>query len=214
MFRTAIVVMQFMISAHAGLVNYVEGPLNVQLHQQVPAGMPIQTGPQSHTEILLNPGSFLRLDQNTTVVFDSIELTNIELRVITGAVLIESAELDKQTPIHVTTGNLKTVILSSGMYRFSGDTASVIDGKLRTADSSITINIPPLSGDYMMTVVGGAQTDLAFRPPIVGISPGDCKNMREFDLDYAFSASLGFDVMKTTAAISPRLSCSRATDAG
>src|ERR1700730_1968997 len=114
MIVAAIVLMQFMISAKAGLVNYVEGQTKVSLHQQVLAGAPIQTGPQSHAEVLLNPGSFLRLDQNTTVVFDSVELTDIELRVVTGAVLIESAELDKQTPIHVTTGNLKTVILSSG----------------------------------------------------------------------------------------------------
>ncbi len=30
MFKAAIVVMQFMISAQAGLVNYVEGPANVR----------------------------------------------------------------------------------------------------------------------------------------------------------------------------------------
>ena len=127
-----------MISAQAGLVNYVEGPANVQLHQQVPAGIPIQTGPQGHAEILLNPGSFLRLGENSTVVLDSIELTQIAIRVMNGAALIESAEIDKQAPIRVTMGNLKTLIISPGLYRFSDQTASVIDGKLRTVDSSVT----------------------------------------------------------------------------
>jgi hypothetical protein len=139
MFKAAIVVLQFMISAQAGLVNYVEGPANVQLHQQVPVGTPIQTGPQGHAEILLNPGSFLRLGENSTVVLDSVELTEIAIRVVSGTVLIESAEIDKETPIRVTTGNLSTLIVSSGLYRFSDDTASVIDGKLRTADSSMTV---------------------------------------------------------------------------
>jgi hypothetical protein len=139
MIAAAIVLMQFMISAKAGLVNYVEGQTNVSLHQQVLAGAPIQTGPQSHAEILLNPGSFLRLDQNTSVVLDSVELTNIELRVVAGTALIESVTLDKQTPIRVNTGNLRTAILSPGVYVFSGDTASVIDGKLQTADSSVTV---------------------------------------------------------------------------
>src|SRR5712691_1393627 len=124
MFKAAIVVMQFMISAQAGLVNYVEGPANVQLHQQVPVGTPIQTGPQGHAEILLNPGSFLRLSENSTVVLDSVELTEIAIRVVSGTVLIESAEMDKETPIRVSTGKLSTLIVSSGLYRFADDTAS------------------------------------------------------------------------------------------
>ena len=95
MFRALIVVMQFMISAQAGLVNYVEGPVNVQLHQQIPAGTPIQTGPQGHAEILLNPGSFLRVGENSTVILDSVELTQIAVRVVNGIALIESAEVDK-----------------------------------------------------------------------------------------------------------------------
>ena len=84
MFRTAIVVMQFMISAHAGLVNYVEGPVNVQLHQQLGVGSPVQTGLQGHAEILLNPGSFLRVGENSTVVLDSVELNQIVVRIVHG----------------------------------------------------------------------------------------------------------------------------------
>jgi FecR-like protein len=139
MFRAAVVVMQFMISAQAGLVNYVDGPVNVQLYQQLAAGTPIQTGPQGHVEILLNPGSFLRLGENSTIVLDSVQLTHIAVRVVSGAASIESTEIDKRTPIRVTTGNLQTLIVSSGSYRFSDDTASVIDGKLRTAESAITV---------------------------------------------------------------------------
>jgi FecR-like protein len=138
MVAAIIVLMQYMISAKAGLVNYVEGQANVIVHQQVSAGAPIQTWAQSHVEILLNPGSFLRLDENTTVVLDSVDLTNIEVRVVSGAILIETAQADKQTPIRVTAGNLKTAIVAPGVYQFSGDTASVIDGKLRTADGSLT----------------------------------------------------------------------------
>src|ERR1700686_4260096 len=139
MITLAIVLMQLMISTRAGLVNYVEGQSNIFVHEQAPAGTPIETGLQSHAEILLNPGSFLRLGQNTTVVLDSVELTNIELHVVAGTALIESVALDKQTPIRVNTGNLRTAILSPGVYVFSGDTASVIDGRLQTADSSITV---------------------------------------------------------------------------
>src|SRR6266850_4812118 len=139
MLALALVLMQFMISARAGLVNYVDGQTSVRLHEQVPAGTLIQTGPNSHVELLLNPGSFLRLDENSTVVLDSVELTNIAVRVVAGSALLEAGAIDKRTPISVTTGGLRVLIVSSGMYRFSGDTAAVLDGKLKTADSSLTI---------------------------------------------------------------------------
>lgn len=42
-------------------------------------------------------------------------------------------------PIRITTGGLTVSVVSSGMYRFYGDTAVVIRGKLRTADSSVTV---------------------------------------------------------------------------
>src|SRR5437867_2944165 len=120
----AFFLMQFIISAKAGLVNYVDGQINVRLHEQVSVGTPIQTGPHSHVEMLLNPGSFLRLDENSTVVLDSVELTNIAVRLIEGAALIETADINKETPIRVTTGNLRVLIVSPGLYRFSDATAS------------------------------------------------------------------------------------------
>jgi len=153
----AFVLMQFMISAKAGLVNYVDGQANVRLHEQVPTGASIQTGPDSHVELLLNPGSFLRLDENSTVVLDTVELTNIAVRVVVGGALLDAAEIDKRTPIRVTTGSLTVLISSAGMYRFSGDTAAVLDGKLRTADSSSTVKkgreITANGGQYEQTRV-------------------------------------------------------------
>ena len=48
----------------------------------------------------------------------------------------------------------------------------------------------PLSGDYQMTLVGGDKTDIGLGGGIVGISPGDCKNNSETNLNFAFSRSL------------------------
>src|SRR5260370_21432266 len=104
MLPLAFVLMQFMISAKAGLVNYVDGQTNVHLREQVAAGSPIETGPNSHAELLLNPGSFLRLDENSTVVLDSVELTNIAVRVVAGNALVEAADIATRTPIRITPG--------------------------------------------------------------------------------------------------------------
>jgi hypothetical protein len=129
-------VMQFIISAHAGLVNYVDGPTNVRVHDQVAAGIPIETSAGGRAEILLNPGSFLRLDQNTKVVLDSVDLTNIAIHVLAGNAMVETASVDRHSPIMVTTGKLHTKVVAAGLYRFSGDTAGVLDGRLQVADSS------------------------------------------------------------------------------
>jgi len=130
--------MQYMVSAKAGLVNYVDGQVNVRLHEQITAGTPIETGLQSHVELLLNPGSFLRIGEDSQVVLDSVELSNIAVRIVKGAALIEASDIDKQIPIRVTTGNLQVLIVSSGAYRFSDGTALVLEGRLRTADKSRT----------------------------------------------------------------------------
>jgi len=138
--------MQFIISAKAGLVNAVQGPANVRIQEQVQAGSPIETSATSRVEILLNPGSFLRLGENSRVVLDSVELTNIGVRILSGSAIIESGTIEKDSPIRVTTGQLTVFIVAPGLYRFSenaesvASVASVLDGELRTADSALSIN--------------------------------------------------------------------------
>jgi len=139
MLATAFLVMQFIISAKAGLVNAVEGVTNVRVQQQVPAGTLIQTGSTGRIEVLLNPGSFLRLGENAHVVLDSVELTNIAVRILSGSAIIEATTIDKDNPIRVTEEELTVLIVAPGLYRFSKNTASVTDGELQTADGGISI---------------------------------------------------------------------------
>src|SRR5437867_3212568 len=154
--------MQYMVSAKAGLVNYVDGQVNVRLHEQITAGTPIETGLQSHVELLLNPGSFLRIGEDSQVVLDSVELSNIAVRIVKGAALIEASDIDKQIPIRVTTGNLQVLIVSSGAYRFSDGTALVLEGRLRTADKSRTIKkgrqITSFGDSYMVSNIVARPT--------------------------------------------------------
>jgi FecR-like protein len=158
-----IVALQYMVSAKAGLINYIEGQTNVRLHQQVAEGMPIETGPRGHVEVLLNPGSFLRLGEHSSVVLDSVELSNMSVRVVEGAALIEAAEIDKKTPIRVSTGGLHVTISTPGVYRFFGDTAAVVDGKLRVDDSSMTIKkgrqVTEANGNYIEGATALAFSD-------------------------------------------------------
>lgn len=59
------------------------------------------------------------------------------------------------------------------------------------ADMNVDVVISrPLSGDYLMSVVGGRQSDIVQKDGVVGISPLDCSNRTEANLNYAFSGSL------------------------
>jgi hypothetical protein len=139
MLIAAFVMMQFIISAKAGLVNAVEGTANVRLQEQVQAGALVQTGPAGRVEILLNPGSFLRLGENSEAVLDSVDLTNISVRILAGDGVVESSNIDKDSPIRVIDGSLNVLIVEPGTYRFSGNTAFVVGGELRTDDSAHSI---------------------------------------------------------------------------
>src|SRR5438874_9825656 len=97
----------FLVSTKAGLVNYVQGAATVKAATSVPAGKPIGTGPGGAVEILLNPGSYLRMGENSQVVLDKVDLSDISVRIIQGSAVLEANGVDKDLPIHVTSGKLK-----------------------------------------------------------------------------------------------------------
>ncbi|HSU89257.1 MAG TPA: FecR domain-containing protein, partial [Terriglobia bacterium] len=102
---------QFLVSTRAGLVNYVQGSANVKAAISVPAGEVIATGPGAAVELLLNPGSYLRMGENTRVVLDRVELDDIAVRILQGSMVIETNGFNKDLPLKVTTGDLKMDII-------------------------------------------------------------------------------------------------------
>jgi hypothetical protein len=70
------------------------------------------------------------------------------------------------------------------------------------ADMNVDVVISrPLRGDYLMTVVGGKQSDIVEMDGVVGISPLDCYNSVEANLNYAFSGSLSENADQTAVTI-------------
>jgi hypothetical protein len=130
--------MQFVVSVKAGLVNHVQGDANVAEMEMARVNRPIRTGVDGYVEVLLRPGSFLRLGENSEAIIDDAELAHVKLTVTRGPAQIEVVEISSDFHISVTTGNLSTKIVASGIYRFVDGTASVVQGKLRTADSNLT----------------------------------------------------------------------------
>ena len=128
---------QFLVSTRAGLVNYVQGSANVKAAISVPAGEVIATGPGAAVELLLNPGSYLRMGENTRVVLDRVELYDIAVRILQGSMVIETNGFNKDLPLKVTTGDLKMDIIKDGIYLFADGKVVVVDGKIRDAANGL-----------------------------------------------------------------------------
>ena len=129
---TPAVFKSYLNSPKAGFVNAVHGEnMNVKLLETVKSDQTVQTGEGSYVELLLRPGAFMRVDENSSVVIESTSPNDVVVKVVSGSVLIENIVAEDRLPIRVNLGGTKTLIASHGLYRFTNDTGAVIDGVLR-----------------------------------------------------------------------------------
>ena len=128
----------FIVSTKAGVVNFVQGSATVKAATVAKAGQPIGTGPNGRVEVLLNPGSYLRMGENSQVVLDKVELYDIAVHVVQGSALVESNGFTKDLPLTVKTGNMNIQVIKDGIYLFEDGKVIVLKGKVRDADKGFT----------------------------------------------------------------------------
>jgi hypothetical protein len=128
MLVAAFVVMQFIISAKAGLVNAVEGRpvINFTSRCRLFAGQTGATGKVSSFKSC----SFLRLGEGSEAVLESVELTNVVVRIVS---VRRSSNPPRSSgrSIHVKSGPKRFRSLS-GVYRFSETSAFVWMGSCKS----------------------------------------------------------------------------------
>ncbi len=130
----------YTISARPGVVNYVEG--NAYLNgSQISAKALKATFLSANdtlstdagkAEVLLTPGVFLRIGDNSEIRMISPSLTNTQLAVIRGEAMLEAAGLVKDNNIQIIDHGASITIEKNGLYRFTGDNppaAAVLEGK-------------------------------------------------------------------------------------
>ena len=121
---------RFGISAKAGGVNSVLGNVKVKREGQEPqlltgqddlnAGDMVASGQASQAEVLLNPGSYLRLAENSEFVLVDNSLNNLVVRLVKGSAIIEATGGDDAAfQINVVTNQKHFVIVRGGIYRFN-----------------------------------------------------------------------------------------------
>jgi len=120
---------KYVISAKSGVINLIEGKVQVlrakqpdasetpKLNKELQYGDHVTTDSNSRTEILLNPGCYLRLGEQSEVVFLFDELDKSELKLLRGSAVLEASSIE--APISVETPKAKFEIDREGLYRFN-----------------------------------------------------------------------------------------------
>src|SRR5215469_10984282 len=122
-----------------GTINYVEGRAQIGPEMlnsksvgsaELEAGQTLSTS-EGRTELLLTPGVFLRLDNNSSAKMLSPSLTDTRVEIDKGRAMVEVAELHKQNNIEIAENGIDTRLLKNGVYEFDADKkqVKVFDGK-------------------------------------------------------------------------------------
>ena len=136
-------------TAMPGTLNYLEGQASIGNQSlaskdvgtaDLENGQVLETG-NGMAEILLTPGVYLRLGNNTSVKMISNSLTNTEVRLHHGDAMVEVDELYHENNLRISQPGADTRLVKTGLYDFdatSGD-VRVFDGKaVVTADDHDT----------------------------------------------------------------------------
>src|SRR5580658_4173768 len=151
---------QYVISAHSGVVQLVEGRayLNDTLVEGKFGQFPdIKENQEFRTEdgraeILLTPGVFLRVGENSSIRMLSTRLVNTRVEVLSGSAIIESNEMPKDNGIELIYKKDSVRLQKQGLYRLDTEPArfQVFEGEAAVTDPS-----------GQLTLHGGKQTNLA-----------------------------------------------------
>jgi len=125
---------QSVISAKAGVVHYTEGDVTVGTgtaatqvemktggrYTELKDGQELATG-EGRAEILLNPGVFLRVGENSSIKMISTRLSDTRLELTRGVALVEVAEVSKDNSVTVLVKDTAVTFSKMGLVRMDVD---------------------------------------------------------------------------------------------
>jgi hypothetical protein len=135
---------QSIISAHSGAVHYVEGDVAIDGTGIEPKfgefpGLKdgqVLTTEEGRAEVLLTPGVFLRMAENSSVRMLSNALTDTRLQVISGSVMVEAGELLANNAITFECQGVQIALPKKGLYEIDAAAA-----RLRVYDGQALVSL-------------------------------------------------------------------------
>src|SRR5262245_55314931 len=191
---------QYLISTKAGFVNRVEGEVYVlradgegdekgraSLGTQMRAGDRLSVAANGFAEALLNPGSYLRLSENTEVRALSVDLNSVRFELIKGSVIAEIGQIDKKAPIEIITPNGALTVAKAGLHRIdakgSATLVAVRQGEIHLgtpSDFAANQSLKIKSGK-VVTLTGSTQPGQPGQPVPLDVAQLDKDAIDKFD---------------------------------
>src|SRR5215469_9176596 len=137
---------QSVISAHSGVIQLTEGtvqldgnaiqsPAKLGEFQDVKNGQTLVTK-DGDAEVLLTPGVFLRLAENSSFKMVSNKLADTRVEVLSGTAMLQVGELLPDNAITVVFHNSDVTLSKRGLYRFDSEPSArlrIYEGDARVA---------------------------------------------------------------------------------
>lgn len=142
---------QYVVSAKSGLVHYTEGQVFLGEainpkpgeYPEIKEGQHLTTK-MGRAEVLLQPGVFLRLAENSDIAMVSNRLTDTKVEVVAGSVILEVGEITKESSVELLVAGKVLEIRKAGVFRVNMDNPPLVrvyDGELAVIDASGPIKV-------------------------------------------------------------------------
>jgi len=168
-----------------GTLNYVEGQAAIgdqTLNAKSVGAVDLQTGQTLTTqtgkaEVLLTPGVFFRLGDNSVATMISPTLTNTLMALNQGEAMVEVSEIHKDNLLRVQQDGATTQLLKDGLYAFDAN-----NGEVRVFKGEALVQ----DGDRQIKVKQGRELEVK-NGAALKTAKFDKKSFEQSDL-YRFSA--------------------------
>lgn len=158
---------KWVITAKAGGVNFVHGSVSIDRltgkdgilikGDSIQVGDRVSTGANGRAEILLNPGSYLRVGENSSFEFKTTSLEDLQVTVLQGSVILEVfAANDFRVAVSTSKDNFD--LLETGVYRI--DAIADGRGRIEVWKGKAEVGDETLKGGRTATTLDG-QTAIA-----------------------------------------------------
>jgi len=124
---------QAVISARSGLIHFIEGSVFLDdkrietafgKFEQMKDGSELQTQ-NGRAEVLLTPGTFIRLDEITAIRMVSSQLQNTRVELLEGSVVVESQNGSAKGPISILYKDYQVQVREAGRFRMDAAPAQL-----------------------------------------------------------------------------------------
>ncbi|MFQ3583193.1 MAG: FecR domain-containing protein [Chloracidobacterium sp.] len=164
---------QFIVSAKAGTINFVEGEVlscrarqtdawqSVTTGNRLKTGDRLRTGPTGRAELLLNPGSYLRLDHEAEIVLTNPNLDALAIEITRGSALFEVTGTDgTELFLRILTPNGTVNLARNGLYRITvppdgAPTVAIAKGRIAVDQAG---RLTPVKDKQLVTLEASTVT--------------------------------------------------------